>query len=89
MEDGIIILLFVFLGVGIVHFFSLKMLNVSVEKKNKIRRVFYYFYGLVYSIAGVLQLYSSSSLELIYLFQTTLGIVFIVLNFLGKLDSKV
>ena len=89
MEDGIIILLFVFLSVGIVHFFSLKMLNVSVEKKNKIRRVFYYFYGLVYSIASVLQLYSSSFLELIYLFQTTLGIVFIVLNFLGKLDPKV
>ena len=77
-----------FLFVGIAHFVSLKVIDFSVEKKNRLRRIFFYFYGMIYVFFGVIQLVytenqvNSSSLQII------IGVIFIVLNYLKKLDPK-
>jgi len=77
-----------FLFVGIAHFVSLKVIDFSVEKKNRLRRIFFYFYGMIYVVIGVIQLVytenqvNSSSLQII------IGVIFIVLNYLKKLDPK-
>ena len=80
------IMLFLFLGIA--HFVSLKVIDFSVEKKNRLRRIFLYFYGMIYVVFGVIQLVytenqvNSSSLQII------IGVIFIVLNYLKKLDPK-
>ena len=77
-----------FLFLGIAHFVSLKVIDFSVEKKNRLRRIFLYFYGMIYVVFGVIQLVytenqvNSSSLQII------IGVLFIVLNYLKKLDPK-
>ena len=81
-------MIMLFLFVGIAHFVSLKVIDFSVEKKNRLRRIFLYFYGMIYVVFGVIQLVytenqvNSSSLQII------IGVVFIVLNYLKKLDPK-
>jgi len=81
-------MIMLFLFVGIAHFVSLKVIDFSVEKKNRLRRIFFYFYGMIYVVIGVIQLVytenqvNSSSLQII------IGVVFIVFNYLKKLDPK-
>ena len=88
MEKMSFIMIVLFLFVGIAHFVSLKVIDFSVEKKNRLRRIFFYFYGMIYVVIGVIQLVytenqvNSSSLQII------IGVVFIVLNYLKKLDPK-
>jgi|TARA_B110000444_G_C18797997_1_gene575924 uncharacterized membrane protein len=88
MEKMSFIMIVLFLFVGIAHFVSLKVIDFSVEKKNRLRRIFFYFYGMIYVVFGVIQLVytenqvNSSSLQII------IGVVFIVLNYLKKLDPK-
>ena len=88
MEKMSFIMIMLFLFVGIAHFVSLKVIDFSVEKKNRLRRIFFYFYGMIYVFFGVIQLVytenqvNSSSLQII------IGVIFIVLNYLKKLDPK-
>tara|TARA_B110001452_G_scaffold70040_1_gene56587 strand:- start:53 stop:322 length:270 start_codon:yes stop_codon:yes gene_type:complete len=88
MEKMSFIMIVLFLFVGIAHFVSLKVIDFSVEKKNRLRRIFFYFYGMIYVVFGVIQLVytenqvNSSSLQII------IGVLFIVLNYLKKLDPK-
>ena len=88
MEKMSFIMIMLFLFVGIAHFVSLKVIDFSVEKKNRLRRIFFYFYGMIYVVFGVIQLVytenqvNSSSLQII------IGVIFIVLNYLKKLDPK-
>ncbi|MFQ3334949.1 MAG: quinol-cytochrome oxidoreductase complex cytochrome b subunit [Candidatus Arcticimaribacter sp.] len=88
MEKMSFIMIMLFLFVGIAHFVSLKVIDFSVEKKNRLRRIFFYFYGMIYVVIGVIQLVytenqvNSSSLQII------IGVIFIVLNYLKKLDPK-
>lgn len=88
MEKMSFIMIVLFLFVGIAHFVSLKVIDFSVEKKNRLRRIFLYFYGMIYVVFGVIQLVytenqvNSSSLQII------IGVLFIVLNYLKKLDPK-
>lgn len=88
MEKMSFIMIMLFLFVGIAHFVSLKVIDFSVEKKNRLRRIFFYFYGMIYVVFGVIKLVytenqvNSSSLQII------IGVLFIVLNYLKKLDPK-
>jgi uncharacterized membrane protein len=88
MEKMSFIMIVLFLFLGIAHFVSLKVIDFSVEKKNRLRRIFFYFYGMIYVVFGVIQLVytesqvNSSSLQII------IGVLFIVLNYLKKLDPK-
>ena len=88
MEKMSFIMIVLFLFLGIAHFVSLKVIDFSVEKKNRLRRIFFYFYAMIYVVFGVIQLVytenqvNSSSLQII------IGVIFIVLNYLKKLDPK-
>ena len=77
-----------FLFVGIAHFVSLKVIDFSVEKKNRLRRIFLYFYGMIYVVFGVIQLVYTENRVNISSLQIIIGVVFIVLNYLKKLDPK-
>jgi uncharacterized membrane protein len=77
-----------FLFVGIAHFVSLKVIDFSVEKKNRLRRIFLYFYGMIYVVFGVIQLVYTENQVNISSLQIIIGVVFIVLNYLKKLDPK-
>lgn len=77
-----------FLFVGIAHFVSLKVIDFSVEKKNRLRRIFFYFYGMIYVVFGVIQLVYTENQVNISSLQIIIGVVFIVLNYLKKLDPK-
>ena len=77
-----------FLFVGIAHFVSLKVIDFSVEKKNRLRRIFLYFYGMIYVVFGVIQLVYTENRVNISSLQIIIGVVFIVFNYLKKLDPK-
>lgn len=80
------IVLFLFLGIA--HFVSLKVIDFSVEKKNRLRRIFLYFYGMIYVVFGVIQMVYTENQVNISSLQIIIGVVFIVLNYLKKLDPK-
>ena len=80
------IMLFLFLGIA--HFVSLKVIDFSVEKKNRLRRIFLYFYGMIYVVFGVIQLVYTENQVNISSLQIIIGVVFIVFNYLKKLDPK-
>ena len=77
-----------FLFLGIAHFVSLKVIDFSVEKKNRLRRIFLYFYGMIYVVFGVIQLVYTENQVNISSLQIIIGVVFIVFNYLKKLDPK-
>ena len=88
MEKMSFIMIMLFLFVGIAHFVSLKVIDFSVEKKNRLRRIFFYFYGMIYVVFGVIQLVYTASQVNSSSLQIIIGVIFIVLNYLKKLDPK-
>tara|TARA_B110000902_G_scaffold59605_1_gene69981 strand:+ start:1588 stop:1857 length:270 start_codon:yes stop_codon:yes gene_type:complete len=88
MEKMSFIMIVLFLFLGIAHFVSLKVIDFSVEKKNRLRRIFLYFYGMIYVVFGVIQLVYTENQVNISSLQIIIGVVFIVLNYLKKLDPK-
>ena len=84
MEKGSIIFLIVFISIAIVHFISIRMIDVAESKKSHYRKVFWYFYGIVFSLSGLINLIEKEELSFIFLLQVIIGILMIVLNFLGK-----
>jgi|TARA_B110000967_G_scaffold2161_1_gene2351 uncharacterized membrane protein len=88
MEKMSFIMIVLFLFVGIAHFVSLKVIDFSVEKKNRLRRIFLYFYGMIYVVFGVIQLVYTENQVNISSLQIIIGVVFIVFNYLKKLDPK-
>lgn len=81
-------MLTVFVIVGILHFVSMRMMKISEIKKQKFRKVFWYFYGVIFTLSGLVNLIEKEELNFIFLTQMILGLLFIVLNFLGKIESK-
>jgi uncharacterized membrane protein len=79
MAKGLLILLVVFAIIGMLHIGTLRLINTPEQKKHKIRNVFWYIYGLVFSISGF---------DWLHVTQMGFGIGIIVLNFLGKIDVK-
>ncbi|MDX5586578.1 MAG: hypothetical protein QNK20_16950 [Aureibaculum sp.] len=88
MGKGFVILLIVFVCVGIVHFISMRMMKVSEDKKQKIRKVLWYIYGVILIISGLINLIEKQELNFIFLIQMVLGTGVIILNILGKIETK-
>jgi len=88
MEKGILILLIVFVSVGILHFISMKMMKISESKKSHYRKFFWYFYGVLFTFSGLINLIGKEELNFIFLIQMFVGISVIILNFLGKIETK-
>lgn len=88
MGKGLIIMLTVFVIVGILHFISMRMMKISESKKQKFRKVFWYFYGVIFTLSGLVNLIEKEELNFIFLTQMIIGLLIIILNFLGKIESK-
>lgn len=88
MEKGVFILFIVFVIVGAIHYISLKMMAISEAKKTRFRKLFWYFYGVVFALSGGINLIEKGSFYWSFALQLVVGLVIILLNFLGKIDSK-
>lgn len=88
MEKGILILVSVLVVVALINFSVIRLLKVDEEKKAHYRKVFWYFYGVLFSISGLINLLEKNEFNLIFLLQLVVGITILVLNFFGKIETK-
>ena len=89
MAKGLFILLIVFIVVSILHFTALRMMKVSEKKKAHFRKFYWYLYGTFFVLSGALNLFEKGQFDWIYSIQSLIGLLFVVMNFLGKLEPKV
>jgi|TARA_B110000902_G_scaffold242294_1_gene293518 hypothetical protein len=57
MGKGLLIFFIVLVVIAIIHFFSLRMMRVSEEKKSKIKKVYWYIYGAFFTLSGLLNMF--------------------------------
>ena len=89
MEKGILILLGTFIVVAILHVVSMKMTKISEAKKSSFRKVFFYIYGVFLVLSGILQCVEKDEIRIVFLIQFLVGLVTVILNFLGKIEQKI
>jgi hypothetical protein len=88
MGKGLLILLGTFIVVAILHVVSMKMTKLSEAKKLSFRKVFFYIYGVFLVLSGILQCIEKDEIRVVFLIQSLCGLVFVVLNFTGKMEQK-
>ena len=88
MEKGILILLGTFIVVAILHVVSMKIMKISEAKKSSFRKVFFYIYGVFLVLSGILQCIEKDEIRVVFLIQILVGLVMVILNFLGKIEQK-
>lgn len=86
MEKGFLILIGTFVGVGILHFISMRTMKLSETKKTHLRKFFWYFYGIIFMLSGGINLIEKS--DIVWITQFIIGLVTIILNLLGKIETK-
>ena len=89
MGKGLLILLGTFIVVAILHLVSMKMTKISEAKKSSFRKVFFYIYGVFLVLSGILQCIEKDEIRVVFLIQSLCGLVFVVLNFTGKIEQKI
>lgn len=88
MGKGLLILLATFIVVAILHVLSMKMAKISEAKKSSYQKVFFYIYGVFLVLSGILQCIEKDEIRVVFLIQSLCGLVFVILNFLGKVQQK-
>ena len=88
MGKGLLILLGTFIVVAILHLVSMKIMKISEAKKSSFRKVFFYIYGVFLVLSGILQCIEKNEIRVVFLIQSIGALVFVVLNFTGKLEQK-
>ena len=88
MIKGLLILFTVFAVVALLNFSSLKLMKLEAVKKAKFRKVFFYFYGLFLIFSGVLNMFEKSEFNIIFFKEILVGLIFLIANYLGKLEEK-
>ena len=88
MTKGLLILVIVFTVIAILNFFSIRMMKIDESKKSNYRKIFWYFYGILMCVTGLVNLIEKSEWNIIFIIQLSLGILIILFNFLGKLVIK-
>ena len=88
MEKGLLIFLIVFICIVILNFFIIWITKLSEDKKQKIRKVFWYIYGLLFITSGVVNLIENKEFSFIFISQVLLGIIVLILNYMGKIKTK-
>ena len=86
MEKGFLILIGTFVGVGILHFISMRTMKLSETKKTHLRKFFWYFYGIIFMLSGGINLIEKS--DIVWITQFIIGLFTIILNLLGKIETK-
>ena len=87
MTKGLLILFTVFAVIALLNFSSLKLMKLEAVKKAKVRKVFFYFYGLFLILSGVVNSVEKLELNTIFVVEILIGLVFIITNYLGKLEA--
>lgn len=77
----------VFVLVGIAHFLSLRMDEVSITTKSKIRKIFWYFYGSYSLFYGIFR-NIEDNWNVIGIIFTVIGLLVLIMNFLGKIETR-
>ena len=88
MIKGLFILFTVFAVIALLNFSSLKLMKLEAVRKAKFRKVFFYFYGLFLIFTGVVNCVEKSELNSVFIIEILIGFVFLVGNYLGKLEEK-
>ena len=88
MEKGFLILIGTFVVVGILHFISMRIMKLSETKKIHYRKLYFYFLGIIFMLSGGLNLIEKSEFYWSFSIQFLVGLIFIILNFIGKLETK-
>lgn len=88
MGKGLLIMLIVFGVVALLHIISLKMTSISEKKKRKFRKVFWYFYGVLFFAQGFVRIVEKERFNILSILFIILGLLWIVLNYLDKIDPK-
>ena len=82
---GVYLFIFLTCTVFVLNYFSIRMVKVSQEKKNKYRTYFWYFYGIFFLIVGVSYFQENIITSLVWI---VFSISIIVLNYFGKFTPK-
>ena len=87
MGKGILITLLVFGVIAIIHFVSLKTISLVEKKKIRLRKIFWYVYGILFFVSGIVTMLEKEQFLIISSIQSSVGFVCIVLNFMGKIET--
>jgi uncharacterized membrane protein len=77
-----------FLVVGLIHYISIKSLKISELKKYKYRRLFWYFYSIIFMLSGGINLIEKAEFYWSFFLQFLVGLIIFILNFIEKIESK-
>jgi len=86
MIKATIAMLIVFSVIGLVLLLTNKLNKIDSEKRHTYKKYFWYFYGIIFILGGVVNLFEKVSI--IFLIQLILGVAIIILNFIGKIETK-
>ena len=84
---GFYLFVFLIISVFLLNYFSIRMVKVSQEKKNKYQTYFWYLYGIIFLFQGVWDLYSHENI-ITGLVWIVFSIAILVLNYFGKFSPK-
>ena len=88
MSKGLLILILTFTVVGLIHYISIKSLKISEVKKYKYRRLFWYFYSIIFMLSGGINLIEKAEFNWVFFLQFLVGLIVFILNFLEKIEPK-
>jgi hypothetical protein len=88
MSIGLLILILTFLVVGLIHYISIKSLEISELKKYKYRRLFWYFYSIIFMLSGGINLIEKAEFYWSFFLQFLAGLIIFILNFTERIESK-
>jgi uncharacterized membrane protein len=77
-----------FTVVGLIHYISIKSLKISEVKKYKYRRLFWYFYSIIFMLSGGINLMEKAEFYWSFFLQFLVGLIIFILNFLEKIEPK-
>lgn len=88
MSKGLLILFLTIIIVGLIHYISIKLLKISEVKKYKYRRLFWYFYSIIFMLSGGINLIEKAEFYWSFFLEFLVGLIIFILNFLEKIEPK-
>ena len=88
MGMGFLILIGIFIVVGVLHFISMRTMKYSETKKTHFKKIFWYFYGIIFMLSGGINLIEKGVFHWSFTLQFIIGLVTVILNLLGKIETK-
>jgi len=88
MGKGLLIMIIVFIVVALLHIISQKMTRISENKKRKFRKVFWYIYGVIFIIQGIVRMIEEKRFLIFSALMSLIGLSFVIMNYLDKINPK-